>query len=100
MATNIAPAQNSYYKEDVAVAGESLVAGACVIYDITFVNDSAAAIVVIVFDGTSVSGTRKIKANVPALGNVQFTYPRGKKFGTGAFIKPNGAGSDVDVDYD
>lgn len=105
MITVIEPSQGNTYVEDLNnTTGAALTTGPAVIRSITFVNDTAGVIVCTVHDATATTGataaTKKIKAVVAAGGNVQYTYPAGKRFAVAIFAKSNGAGLDISLDYD
>jgi hypothetical protein len=95
-------AERVFYKEDVnSTTGEAISTGPCVIYDVTFTNDTGGVITCTLHNATTASAaTRLVKAVVAANSSVHYTYPRGKRFDTAIWAKPNAASLDIAIDYD
>lgn len=90
----------SGYQEDVDNTTGTKLTGACVVYDITFINDTGGIITCTVHDAaTATAASRKIKAVLAANTQVHYSYPRGKRFSTNTFAKANAAGLDISFDY-
>ena len=97
-----ATAERVFYKEDVnSTTGEAISTGPCVIHDVTFTNDTAGTIVCSLHNaGSATAASKLVKAVVAANSSVHYNYPRGKKFSTAVWVKPNAASLDIAVSYD
>lgn len=107
MIVTIEPAQNKFFKEDVnSTTGELAIGGAHVVYDMTFTSDAGSVGNFGVFDTTTAAGMTTankvvdVRLGTGAAAVQQLTFPRGKRFSNGIWIKTNIAGLDFSMDYD
>jgi len=102
MPDTITPALRKVYNEDIVMAGETIIGGPCVIYDLTLSNDTATASIVNFSDSVTYDSDEKcLKVNVPASTTVHLTFPRGKRLDTGLSATSSHSNTvNVAVSYD
>ena len=93
--------QNSVHIEDIdSTTGEAVSGAACVAWDATVTSDAGATGVVTFHDGDAQTDTKVFEVRIAANSTVHCSFPRGKKFSSGLWVKSSVAGLDLSIDYD